>query len=277
MHQAKESGCNSIVVYDVDSGRKDGILRRADIAQRVREALTGEGFELHTQPIVALAPGEADREEVLLRLRDRDGTLLSAAEFIPAAEGFGLMAQLDRWVVSASLAYVGRCQDAGVAMLTHVNLSAQSLGDTTMPDFISTAIEEHGVDARRLVFEVTETAAIDNVELARAFLSQLRELGCGLALDDFGAGYGSFRHLKHLPFDVMKIDGDFIRDLPRSECDLVMVRALVGAAAGLGKQVVAEFVSDDETVELLRALGVDYVQGFHVGMPAPIAAAPAQR
>lgn len=276
MHQAKEVGPNSIVVCDVDSGRKATILRRAELAQRVREAIAGEGFELHAQPIVALGPDDQDREEVLLRLRDRDGTLVSAAEFIPAAEGFSLMTQLDRWVISASVAHIRRNQDAGISMVTHVNLSAQSLSDASMPCFISAAIEEHRVDATRIVFEVTETAAIDNIELAQGFLGQLRELGCGLALDDFGAGYGSFRHLKHLPFDVMKIDGDFIRDLPRSDTDLVMVRALVGAAAGLGKQVVAEYVSDDETIELLRGLGVDYAQGFHVGMPAPIPAASAR-
>jgi EAL domain-containing protein (putative c-di-GMP-specific phosphodiesterase class I) len=151
-----------------------------------------------------------------------------------------------------------------------VNVSAKSLTDDDLPGAIAGWLEEAGADPAGLVFEMTETAAIVNVEHAKSFAASVHALGCEFAIDDFGAGFASFYYLKHLAFDYLKIDGEFITDLPRNETNRLLVRALVDIARGLGKRTVAEFVGDAATLELLRELGVDYAQGFHVAMPGPI-------
>ena len=142
-------------------------------------------------------------------------------------------------------------------------------------DFIASEVRNAPIDPTCLVFEVTETAAIANVDRARSLARGLADLGCQFALDDFGSGFGSFYYLKHLPFDVVKIDGDFIKELPTTRTDQLTVQAIVQIAKGLGKTTTAEFVSDDATVAMLREFGVDYAQGFHVGRPEPIRAATA--
>jgi diguanylate cyclase (GGDEF)-like protein/PAS domain S-box-containing protein len=271
MYQAKEAGRNGYAVCDADDRHQAALAERVGLMQRMREALDGDGFVLHAQPIIDLGSGAATHQELLLRLRDSDGSLISPGKFIPVAEAFGLMGAIDRWVVRAAIEVAAAQQAAGDDVRLEVNLSAQSLADPTFPETVEDELRRHGVDPSRLIFEVTETAAIGNFNQAREFIERLRALGCAFALDDFGAGYGSFRYLKHLPFDLLKIDGDFIRDLPRSPRDQMIVRALVQAAQGLGKHTVAEFVSDDETVELLRAWGVDYGQGFHLAEPGPVA------
>ncbi|HEU4657512.1 MAG TPA: PAS domain S-box protein [Capillimicrobium sp.] len=271
MYRAKEAGRNGYAIADADDGHQAALAERVALMQRVRAALNeDDGFELHAQPIIELASGRATHQEVLLRLRAEDGSLISPATFIPVAEAFGLMGAIDRWVVHAAIELAARQQAAGEDVRLEVNLSASSLADPTFPEAVEQELRRHDVDPSRLIFEVTETAAISNFRQARAFIERLRALGCSFALDDFGAGYGSFRYLKHLPFDLLKIDGDFIRELPRSPRDQLIVRALVQAAQGLGKRTVAEFVSDAETVGLLRAWGVDYGQGFHLAMPGPV-------
>jgi EAL domain-containing protein (putative c-di-GMP-specific phosphodiesterase class I) len=152
----------------------------------------------------------------------------------------------------------------------HVNLSGKSIGDPAVAALIEDAIESASIDPSRLVFELTETAAIANIEEAKAFARRLQARGCGLALDDFGAGFGSFYYLKSLPFDYFKIDGDFIRDLVASPMDRLVVAAIVGIAKGMGKKTIAEFVADDDTTRLLVASGVDYAQGYHLGRPRPV-------
>jgi diguanylate cyclase (GGDEF)-like protein/PAS domain S-box-containing protein len=271
MYDAKEAGRNGIAVYDCGDGRQEAIARRVALMQRIREALEGEGFELYAQPILDLASRRLTHSEVLLRLRGGDGELISPGEFLPLAESFGLMPAIDRWVVREAIGLAAEQQRAGEEIRLEVNLSAQSLGDRCLPAAIEERIVALGVDPARLIFEVTETAAISNFEHAREFIERLQAIGCSFALDDFGAGYGSFRYLKHLPFDYLKIDGEFIRDLPRNRDDQLMVRSLVSAARGLGKRIVAEFVGDDETVEMLAGWGVHYAQGFHIAEPAPVA------
>lgn len=272
MYQAKEAGRNGYAVCEADDGHQEILAERLSLMQRIREALAGEGFVLHGQPIIELGTGRATHQEVLLRLRGEDGALIGPATFIPVAEAFGLMGAVDRWVVHAAIELAAAQQEAGEDLRLEVNLSAQSLADPTFPAAVEEELMRHGVEPSRLIFEVTETAAIGNFHQARAFIERLRALGCAFALDDFGAGYGSFRYLKHLPFDLLKIDGDFIRDLPRSPRDQMIVRALVAAAQGLGKRTVAEFVSDDATVDLLREWGVDYAQGYHLARPGPVSA-----
>ena len=152
-----------------------------------------------------------------------------------------------------------------------MNLSGESLTDPDLPAFVESELERASVDPGDLIFEVTETAAIANIAQARSFIERLVDIGCSFALDDFGAGFGSYYYLKHLPLDYLKIDGEFVRNLPNSHTDQVLVRSVVEIARGLGKKTIAEFVGDEETVDLLKGLGVDFAQGFHTGRPRPVA------
>ena len=186
------------------------------------------------------------------------------------AERFGLIQAFDCWVARQAVALIAAHARVGRTLVLHVNLSGKSIGDPAVAAMIEEAIESAGIDPACLVFELTETAAIANIEEAKAFAHRLRARGCRLALDDFGAGFGSFYYLKALPFDYFKIDGDFIRDLVSSPMDQLVVGAIVGIAKGMGKKTIAEFVADDDTTQLLRTSGVDYAQGYHVGRPRPV-------
>jgi EAL domain-containing protein (putative c-di-GMP-specific phosphodiesterase class I) len=215
-----------------------------------------------------------DRAELLIRMADDAGPPIDPVAFLPVAERYGHIGAIDRWVVRQAVALLRERQAAGSAIGAEVNLSGDSLSDASVIDEVIPEIRNAGIDPAWLTFEVTETAAIGNLERARRLAQQLAELGCGFALDDFGAGFGSFAYLKHLPVDIIKIDGDFIRSLPSSPGDQVTVRAVVDIAKGLQKQTVAEYVEDAETLELLRRFGVDRGQGHHIGRPRPAAVRP---
>jgi EAL domain-containing protein (putative c-di-GMP-specific phosphodiesterase class I) len=242
-------------------------LQRRPWLQRLHRALAEDLFVLHYQPIVALADGRIAHHEALVRLADEpDGSLIAPANFLPAAERYGLVREIDRMVLDkvAALLGAGRSgRGGGIAM----NLSALSLTDRDMLAHIERGLARHGADPARLIVEVTETASISDMELARAFCAGVQALGCAVALDDFGAGFGSFHYLKHLPFRYLKIDGAFIRGLPGSEHDQLVVKALVGLVREMGQCTIAEFVGDQATMALLREYGVDYAQGFEVGRP----------
>jgi EAL domain-containing protein (putative c-di-GMP-specific phosphodiesterase class I) len=201
-------------------------------------------------------------------MRDPDGTVAMPDAFLGVAEQFGLIADIDRWVTRAAIDILGRHRDADLTF--HVNLSGSSFGDPALLQTIRSSLESADVEPSRLVFEITETAAVTNLDQARTFAEQLTAMGCQLALDDFGAGFGSFVYLKQLPFDVLKIDGEFVRHCTTTPADRVILESLVHAATGLNKQTVAEFVEDQATEDLLRTLGVDYVQGYHVGRPVAV-------
>ncbi|HEY7891667.1 MAG TPA: EAL domain-containing protein [Solirubrobacteraceae bacterium] len=255
-------------------------LERRPWLSRLRRAIREERFTLHYQPIVSLQSGEITHHEALVRLADEpDGSLVAPARFLPAAERYSLVGEIDRLVVSQALARIGKmrprpllapralpCSGADELRVA-VNLSALSVTDPGMLAHIEGELVRHRVDADRLIVEVTETAAISDMACARDFCAGVRALGARVALDDFGAGFGSFHYLKHLPFDYLKIDGEFIRKLTSSTADQLVVEALVGVARGMGKQTIAEFVKDQRTVSLLRELGVDYAQGFQIGRP----------
>jgi EAL domain-containing protein (putative c-di-GMP-specific phosphodiesterase class I) len=227
--------------------------------QRLRRALAEDLFVLHYQPIVALADGRIAHHEALVRLADEpDGSLIAPANFLPAAERYGLVREIDRMVLDkvAALLGAGRSgRGGGIAM----NLSALSLTDRDMLAHIERGLARHGADPARLIVEVTETASISDMELARAFCAGVQALGCAVV--------GSFHYLKHLPFRYLKIDGAFIRGLPGSEHDQLVVKALVGLVREMGQCTIAEFVGDQATMALLREYGVDYAQGFEVGRP----------
>jgi EAL domain-containing protein (putative c-di-GMP-specific phosphodiesterase class I) len=235
--------------------------------RRLRNALREDLFLLHYQPIVCLREGTVSHYEALIRLADDPGAALTApCDFLPAAERYGLIQEIDRMVVAKVIALMGgelSDRDARVA----VNLSALSITDRGMLAHIERQLIRHEVDPQRLIVEVTETAAIGDMRRAQSFCEGVHTLGSSVALDDFGAGFGSFQYLKHLPFRYLKIDGDFIRTLPASHKDQLVVQALVGVARGMGKQTIAEYVGDAPTMSMLRDYGVDYAQGFEVGRP----------
>src|ERR1700722_1300754 len=234
---------------------------------RLRHALREDLFVLHYQPIVSLQGGAVSHYEALIRLADDpSGPLTPPCSFLPAAERYGLIQEIDRMVIGKGIALMGgelAERDARVA----VNLSALSITDHGMLAHIERELDRHGVDPGRLVVEVTETAAIGDMRRAQSFCEGVHTLGSSVALDDFGAGFGSFQYLKQLPFHYLKIDGDFIRTLPSSHKDQLVVQALVGVARGMGQQTIAEYVGDEPTMRLLREYGVDFAQGFEVGRP----------
>jgi EAL domain-containing protein (putative c-di-GMP-specific phosphodiesterase class I) len=237
---------------------------------RLRRALDEGLFELHFQPIVSLRDRALSHREALLRLADRPaGGLIAPGSFLPAAERCGLIRELD-WMVLDKVAALIADGAGAVA----VNLSAVSIVDPEMPRRLERTLAHHGADPAQLVVELTETSAITDMERARSFCAGARSLGCAVALDDFGAGFGSFHYLKHLPFTHLKIDGEFIHNLVGSRTDQLIVRALVGVVQGMGRSTVAECVGDEPTLEMLASFGVDYAQGFHVGQPEPLTAPP---
>ena len=247
-----------------------GIARRAWLG-RLRRALRQDRFVLHYQPIVSLRDGVVSHHEALVRLADEaDAPPIAPAAFLPAAERHGLIGDIDRMVLDKVAAVLGRAGPASGARIA-VNLSALSVSDERMLGYIQRRLAHHGASPSRLVIELTETASICDMHQAKAFCASAQALGCAVALDDFGAGFGALHYLKHLPFSYLKIDGDFISGLPRSAHDQLVVRALVGLARGMGFSTIAEFVRDRPTLELLRELGVDYAQGFHLGRPRPVA------
>jgi EAL domain-containing protein (putative c-di-GMP-specific phosphodiesterase class I) len=207
---------------------------------------------------------------MLLRLNTDDGRVVEPGAFIPAAERYNLMPLLDRWVVRHALNYVAANLDVpGAAEMYFINLSGATLSDDSFYDYIREQIIEAAVSPDRLCFEITETAAIANLNRAVSFIREIRELGCHFALDDFGAGMSSFSYLKAIPVDYIKIDGSFIKDIVQDPMDYAIVEAInrIGHTAGL--QTIAEFVEEAATLESLRGLRVDYAQGYHISYPLP--------
>ncbi len=271
MYDAKESGRSCFAVHDPDDDSADRLTDTMSWAEAIRRALADDAFVLYQQPILDLRTGAIARHELLLRMVGADGEHVAPATFLYIAERFGLIQEIDTWVVRQAVALVADQQERhGRRLQLEVNLSGLSLATPEMITTIERELEESGIDPSCLTFEITETAAIANIQKARAFAQRLAELGCGFALDDFGAGFGSFYYLKHLPFDVLKIDGEFIRNLTSSVEDQVVVRSLASIATELGKKTVAEFVEDDATLELVRSYGVDYAQGYGIGRPQPV-------
>jgi EAL domain-containing protein (putative c-di-GMP-specific phosphodiesterase class I) len=232
----------------------------------IRRAFAEDRFELHAQPIVDLATGETVQRELLIRMRAPDGSLIAPGSFLPAAEKYGAIRDIDHWVIAQGAGHAAKGIDV------EINISAASIGDPGLIAVIEAELERTGADPSRLVFEITETALIEQTDIAVALAERLRTLGCRFALDDFGSGYGGFHYLKHLPMDFLKIDREFVRDAMNSEGDQHVIRAIVGLAQGFGLQTIAEGVEDQETLDLLREFGVDHAQGFHLGRPALLAA-----
>jgi diguanylate cyclase (GGDEF)-like protein len=267
MYQAKAEGRNRIALFHGPEDPSRLPRRAQTTSARIRDALTQDRLRLATQPIRSLASGGIERYELLLRMTGDDGELLPAASFIDVAERSGMVQELDRWVVARALELLAQRERAGDPVSLHVNLSGASLTDISVLEFIERRLDEGDADPSRCTFEITRTARVEDYDTAIGFADRLTEFGCEVAIDDYGAGISPFHHLQRLPFDMLKIDGSFVRDMPRNDADQLTVKAIVEIARGLGKTTIAEFVEDDETEQLLREYGVDMAQGFHLGRP----------
>ncbi len=253
MYQSKKGGGDQATVFQ---GQVGEILSRV---RDLQDAVENGRFVLYGQPIIELKSGRVAFRELLIRMRSKTGAVVPPSEFLPLAEEVSLMGQIDRWVLGEAIAL------AEAQPLT-VNLSARSVGDPSIIATIRKAITA-GLDPHHLTFEITETAAIGDFERAGQFANMLKDLGCGMALDDFGTGFGTFTYLKRLPAQYLKIDIEFVRDINDDPTDLEIVRSIVRIAHTLGKQTIAEGVENESVLETVRNLGVDYAQGWHLGMP----------
>jgi diguanylate cyclase (GGDEF)-like protein len=267
MYRAKEEGRNRIALFRGPDERRQKLWRGQTTSARIRDALTQDRLSLATQPIRSLASGGVERYELLLRMTGDDGELLPAASFIEVAERSGMVQELDRWVVGRALEILAERERAGEPVSLHVNISGVSMTDISVLEFIERRLDEGDADPGRCTFEITQTARVEDYETAAGFADRLTEFGCEVAIDDYGAGFGPFDYLKRVPFDVIKIDGSFIRDMPRNDADQLTVKAIVQIARGMGKTTIAEFVQDDATTRMLRDYGVDMAQGYHLGRP----------
>jgi diguanylate cyclase (GGDEF)-like protein/PAS domain S-box-containing protein len=271
MYDAKADGRNGYAVFSSNSERRGGVEERDSWFSRLRRALDEDRFVLFAQPIVPIYSAGLPRYELLVRMQDdKTGELIPPGAFLLHAERFDLIGEIDRWVLRRAVTLLHQHAQAGNDFSLSVNLSGKTMNDLELAGDLGEMLMQNPIPPGRLVVEVTETAAIVNIERARELAQQLRQLGCLFALDDFGSGFSSFYYLKHLEFDYLKIDGEFIVNLVNTATDQLLVQAVVDIARGLGTQTVAEFVGDDATVELLQRLGVDYGQGYHLGRPAAV-------
>jgi diguanylate cyclase (GGDEF)-like protein/PAS domain S-box-containing protein len=265
MYDAKRHGRNRAVVWGQPGTGRERVAAALTWSRRLRRAVEGDGFLLYAQPIVDLESEEPAFFELLVRMWDDDGGVITPSVFMEAAERFRYVRQLDRWVVAEATRLATRHPGRSLS----VNLSGSSLMAPGMASWIEDSIGAAGCRPDQLVFELTETEAITGVEQARTFVHHVRELGCRFALDDFGAGFAGFSHLKRLPIDIVKIDGQFVRDLASEDLSASIIRSIVSLAEEIGTIVVAEHVEDAAIAERVRALGVTLAQGYHYARPGP--------
>jgi PAS domain S-box-containing protein len=231
---------------------------------RVQDALDHDGFVLYAQPIMKLSTGAITRHELLIRMKGPGGQAVLPGQFLPAAEEYGLIRRIDEWVITQAISLATRGFDV------EFNVSAHSIGRTDLVRLISERLASTGARPERLVCEITETALMKDISDGEAFVRALRDLGCRVALDDFGAGFGSMAYIKRLPVSYVKIDMQFVQDLTREASSRHVVKAIVSLARGFGIETVAEGAEDDDTISMLRDLDVDYVQGFGIARPGPL-------
>ena len=264
LYAAKERGRNRIAISDGTSAPLGPLSEASLWASRVKEALREGRFVLAFQPIVRLATRTPTHYEALLRMRDPEGGLLLPGVFLPAAERFGLMPQIDAWVFSELLGLLAERHDLEIFM----NLSGASLGDESLLLSFEERLRTSRIGPGRLAIEVTETTAVRDILAAREWMRRLKDLGCRFALDDFGIGFSSFAYLQSLPVDYVKIDGFFLRDLASSTANRALVQAIETVSETLGKETIAESVEHAESIPVLLSLGVEFGQGYALGMPS---------
>ena len=274
-YAAKEMGRGRVYQFDPDDADLNRHRQQVDSVAVINRALELDRFELHAQPIrAARSPaGEAPTHlEILVRMRDDRGAMIAPGLFLPAAERFGLAPRIDRWVIKHTCQWFAAHRD-GLALLQScsINLSGQSLADSQLQAFIEEQFAAHGLPTTKFCFEITETAAIASITSAQKFIAALKRRGFRFALDDFGSGLSSFAYLKALPVDIIKIDGIFVRNIAVDRLDEAMVRSIAEVARIMDKITVAEFVEGLQQADVLTRLGIDYLQGYGIGKPVPLA------
>jgi diguanylate cyclase (GGDEF)-like protein/PAS domain S-box-containing protein len=266
---AKEAGRNRIHSFqenDIDLMRR---RREMQWAARINNALEEDRFELFRQTIQPLQAEEHGAHyEILLRMRDESGGIISPGLFIEAAERYGITPKIDRWVLRSAFRWlVSEADERERLALCSINLSGQSLADEKFLPFVIDQFQMSGIDATKICFEITETAAIASYSQANRFINALKELGCKFALDDFGTGLSSFGYLKHFPVDFLKIDGSFVKEILHDPIDREMVRSINEIGHLTGKRTIAEFAENEEIITMLKGMGIDYAQGYGVSEP----------
>jgi diguanylate cyclase (GGDEF)-like protein len=279
---AKDKGRNRVQAWSPESDEL--ALRHGEMewASRLHDALERDRFCLYAQPLQAVRrdAGHPRYTELLLRLTDDNGEIVPPMSFIPAAERYHLMPQVDRWVIAKAFGVMAQYAEANLLDslgICAINVSGASLSDDEFLDYVQQQFVQHRIPHAAVCFEITETTAVTSLSKAVAFMSALRGCGCRFALDDFGVGVSSFTYLKHLPADFLKIDGAFVKDLLQDPVDRAMVEAINRIGHLMGKLTIAESVENTATLEALRSIGVDYAQGFGIAAPEPFAAPAATR
>lgn len=268
MYSAKENGRNTYHVYSDNDQQIKSMYAKLEWEQRIRDALEHDLFVLHFQPIFWLDSRTVTHYEVLLRMQDENGGLIPPSAFLDIAERFGMIKDIDHWVLERAIQIQGEsCRNKQPVSLA-INLSGKHFGNPHVLESIKRFIKNSGADPTMLIFEITETAAVENINQASRFTEALHKLGCRIALDDFGVGFSSFHYLKHLPVDMVKLDGSFVRHVAKSKFDRVFIKSMTDMARGLGITSVAEFVEAEDVVDILKELGVNMGQGFHLARPA---------
>ncbi|MDZ7803660.1 EAL domain-containing protein [Thiohalophilus sp.] len=265
LRSAKADGQQVIHVYVKEDD--EGERNREVWIDRIISGIRENRFFLLFQPILEIQSGKVTHYEALVRYKGPDNKIILPGEFIPVAEQYGLIKKIDRRVMELAITHLAGHNAIGSDISISINLSGANIGDPELFAWLETLFEEQQLDPGHLVFEITETASLHSISAARSFIDSIKALGCQIALDDFGTGLSSFTYLRNFPVDILKIDGSFIRNLPNSEEDRVMVRSMVDVAHSLGKRVVAEFVATEEIFNIVKDFGVDYAQGYFISKP----------
>ncbi|MBL4909700.1 MAG: EAL domain-containing protein [Alteromonadaceae bacterium] len=266
LYAAKKQGRNLAHLYNKHDALSKDLQASLEWVKTLHQAVADDNLVLYFQPIVTIATGKVAYYEALVRL-ELNGKIIPPNDFIPALERDGDMSLLDRQVISKGIAYLAQYKQ-----LTKIaiNLSAQGFSDERLVPFIKEKLQQHNVDASRIIFELTESASLSNITATQRMVEKLLDLGCAFSIDDFGTGFSTFEYLKQLPAKSVKIDGSFVVDLAKNPVDLALVKAIYDVATALGKQTVAEFVENAATLEILANIGVTYAQGYYLGKPTPV-------
>ena len=267
LYVAKGRGRNLIHQYDPLDSESDELRHSINMSQKVRKAIADDRMTLYFQPIFDVKNNKVSYYEALVRLIETDGRIIGPNNFIPALEAAGEMHLLDRWIIKLAISQLKEHPE-----LIHIaiNLSAQAFKDDNLVPIILENLKESGVNPKRITFELTESASLFNLQITQRVIAELHKLGCSFSVDDFGSGFSSFAYLKDLPADYIKLDGSFIQNLHRDKIDQTLVKSMIQVIQALGKKAVAEYVENEAILDILKTMGIDLVQGYHIGHPLPI-------